>query len=118
MSDTTSQEPSPLPKSKIDGMRAIQRTSVQCQQERTNKKLTREVRKKAHKEAAILYEKEKGIENGMSAAQVAEYINDKYGTAINKRSKQWYVKEGRAGESPDRMGPDGGVSRAIFPILA
>ena len=54
----------------------------------------------------------------MSAAQIAEYINDKYGTTINKRSIQRYVKEGRAGESPDRMGPDGGVSRAIFPILA
>ena len=31
---------------------------------------------KMHKEAAILYEKGKGIENGMSAAQVAEYMND------------------------------------------
>ena len=54
----------------------------------------------------------------MSAVQVAEYINNKYETSIIKRSIQWYVKEGRAGESPDRMGPDGGVFRAIFPILA
>ena len=37
MSDTTSREPSPLPQSKIEGVRTIRRTSVQYQQERTNK---------------------------------------------------------------------------------
>ena len=65
-----------------------------------------------------MYEKEKGIENGMSAAQVEEYINDKYGTVINNSLIQRYVKDGRAGESPDRMVPDGCVSKAILPILA
>ena len=69
-----------------------------------------------HKESTILYEKEKGIENGMSAVQVAEYTNDKYETTINKMLIQQYVKDGIAGESPDRMGPDGSVSRSVFPF--
>ena len=48
-------------------------------------------KKKAHKEATILYKKQKEMDNRMSVVQIAEFINEKYEAMINKKSIQWYV---------------------------
>ena len=43
---------------------------------------------------------------GLSARRVCEIVNAEHNTSVSHRSVQKFVKEGRAGESPKRRGPN------------
>ena len=86
----------PLPK----GAKKIRRTAIQSQQGKVNKKIVERIHKVAHKKATKWFEEERVKEDGVSAQQIADSVNSEFDVALNARTIQRYVKDGRAGESP------------------
>ena len=77
-----------------------------AQAERVPKKTASTHAKKAHKQATLLYAREQKKEGGLSAKKVREIILKDYEVVPSIRSIQRYVKEGLAGQSPMKKGPE------------
>ena len=81
----------------------IRCTSKQVQKVQADKNRKDELEKIAAKEQATLgYQEEKKKKNGLSAAKVCDQVNKQYGTNVHKRLVQRYVKEEKAGQSPQK----------------
>jgi len=63
----------------------------------------------AFKRATIVYAREKGKDDGMSARTVADLIRNNCGIDLCRRTIQKKVKEGKIGCSPLRRGPKGNI---------
>ena len=74
-----------------------------------NKKKIGDDNKNATKADTKMYATEKPKSNGLSAATVCNFVDDKYGTSINKYQVQKLVQQGIIGETPPKKGPDGGI---------
>ena len=83
-----------------------------------NKKLAADNLKKAHKMATLLYneEKKKGKE-GKSAQKVREMVLLEYEVALSVRTIQRYAKNGMAGKSPIKKGPEGNIDKFVFDTM-
>jgi hypothetical protein len=114
-------EPTPKRKKRnhtfLEGMKEIRKNSTQIQQARINKKKTNDNAKAAHKEATTLLSLEKQKENGMSARQVTETINQKYGTTLARRTVADYVNKGMIGMSPVKKGKSFCIPPDVFQML-
>ena len=99
------------------GVKRIRSTAGQAQQKRINKKKINDNEKAAHKKATTLYFDEKKKEKGMSAQQVCDSVNDKFGSSLSTQSIYRYVNDGKMGESPMKRGPDGGIPEHTFKLL-
>ncbi len=103
------------------GAKEIRKTSSQTQQHRVNTKKRNNVKTKALKEATLLYKAERAKmqkgEKYKGAGKIAEAVNENYKTSISGQTIMRYVENGMAGQSPLKMGPDGGVPRDVFKLL-
>ena len=106
------------PKLLLPGMRRIRATAKQAQQMRVNKKKLSENKSAAHIKATLIYEEQKQMTNGMSAAEVVTIVNREYGTNINHRTVQRYVQKGKAGLPPVNSGPPPGrLADSTFNVI-
>lgn len=71
----------------------------------------------AFKEACLQYQMEQDKSGKKSAQYFCDQVGIKYNTLISARTVQHYVKNDLAGNSPQKHGPDGGLSCDDFKIL-
>ncbi len=99
--------------SKGNSKNIIANSATQSQQQEKN-----DAKKKALKEATVLYVASR--QNGKKhkgAGKIAEAVNSVYGTSISGHMVMQYVANGMVGESPLKMGPDGGIQNDMFNFL-
>jgi len=108
---------SPSPQRKLKKHRL---TSKQAQDERENNLWEKTKYKKAHKEATVLYDKERPIEKGgLSVRKVEEIVKAKHkGFGPSRSTIHHYVVDlGLVGMSPLKPGPEGNIPALIYKSL-
>jgi hypothetical protein len=108
--------PSPPQKTKKQ-----QLTTKQAQDKRAHDLVTKTKAKKAHKEATILYDRERHKANngGMSVRKVEEFIKKKHaGVGPSRATIHRYVVDyGLIGMSPRKHGPEGNIPAMMYTAL-
>ncbi|KAL3771166.1 hypothetical protein ACHAWU_004789 [Discostella pseudostelligera] len=116
--DNIENVPPPSPPQKMKKQRL---TAKQVQDKRENDLVMKTKAKKAHKEATILYDRERQKENngGMSVRKVEEFIKAKHsGVGPSRATIHRYVVEyGLIGMSPRKHGPEGNIPAMMYTAL-
>ena len=96
-------------------------TTKQVQDKRAHDLVTKTKAKKAHKEATILYDRERQKANngGMSVRKVEEFIKKKHaGVGPSRATIHRYVVDyGLIGMSPRKHGPEGNIPAMMYTAL-
>ena len=112
--------PTPAPAEELSPPKKIRRSSKQALSHKLNQTKIRSKENAAHKKATTIYQAEcsKTDGTGLSARRVCEIVNAEHNTSVSHRSVQKFVKDGRAGESPRRRGPNpANLSAESFSLL-
>ncbi len=101
-------------------LKKIRKSSKQVHQQRSVFANTQNTQDAAHIAATLMLEKEnqKPLVERKSSRQVVAIINKEYGTNLSHVTICRYVREGKAGLPPARMGNPGKLSDTAFKLLA